>query len=49
MKTKMKTEIKLGQIFYIDGNMYVITKPVSEEELKQVDIHGNIVRAMFPI
>lgn len=49
MKTKMKTEIKLGQIFYVDGNMYVITKPVSEEELKQVDCYGNIVRTLIPI
>lgn len=45
----MKTEIKIGQIFYIDGNMYVITKPVTEEEFKQADCHGNIVRPIYPI
>lgn len=45
----MKTEIKLGQVFYVDGNMYVITKPVSEEEIKHVDCNGNIVRTIYPI
>jgi hypothetical protein len=45
----MKTEIKIGQIFYVDGNMYVITKPVSEEEMKNVDCNGNIVRIVYPI
>ena len=44
-----KNKISLGKIFEVDGDMYVITKPVSDEELKQVDVHGNVTRAIYPI
>ena len=40
--------IKIGQIFTVEGNRYVVGKP-KDELNKSADANGNIIMGLFPI
>ena len=42
-------EIKIGEIFTIEGKSYVVTLPVTDNHLKITNGHGHIVCPLMPI
>ncbi len=42
-------EVKLGQIFTIDGNKYLVILPKTDEQLKITNAHGHIVYTLTGI
>ena len=42
-----RPEIKIGQIFTVEGKLYVLTKPQTATQLDKCNDHGHIVITLF--